>query len=85
MILWSLTSIIRLYRIIRFDEDNDDDVFYAKIDDNIYRKIHINRLKSETRFVNMNSINNNSCVYASKTEHLKTSRKLSSTRLTSSS
>lgn len=42
-----------------FDEDNDEDVFYVKIDDNIYRKLHINRLKSGTRFVYMKSNNNN--------------------------
>ena len=42
-----------------FDEDNDEDVFYVKIDDNIYRKLHINRLKSGTRFVYMKPNNSN--------------------------
>ena len=41
-----------------YDEDNDEDVFYIKIDDNIYRKLHINRLKSGARFVYMKSNNN---------------------------
>lgn len=40
-------------------EDNDEDIFYVKIDDKIYRKLRINRLKSDARFVNMKSINNN--------------------------
>ena len=42
-----------------FDEDNDEDVFYVKIDDNIYRKLHINRLKSGARFVYMKPNNGN--------------------------
>ena len=47
-----------------YDEDNDEDVFYVKIDDNIYRKLHINMHKSGSRFVCMKS-NNNYSVHVS--------------------
>ena len=55
--------IIDFYNQYEFDDDKyyywyDEDIFQVKIDDNIYRKLHINIHKSGTRFVCMKSNNN---------------------------
>ena len=40
------------------DENNDEDVFYAKITDDIYKILHHNQNKSGNEFVQMNDVNN---------------------------
>ena len=41
-----------------FDETNNEDVFYAKITDDIYKILHHNQNKSGNEWVAMNDINN---------------------------
>ena len=41
-----------------FDDETDEDVFYGKIKDDLYRKLHINVTKSGLRYVLMNDVNN---------------------------
>ena len=41
-----------------YDEESDEDVFYGRIKDDLYRKLHINVTKNGPRYVNMNDINN---------------------------
>ena len=50
-----------------FDETNNEDVFYAKIIDDIYKILHHNRNKSGNEFVSMNDVNKRQvCVYINK-------------------
>ena len=41
-----------------FNEEANEDVFYSKIDDNIYKKLHINTTIRGVQYVNMKDINN---------------------------
>ena len=41
-----------------FDETNNEDVFYAKITDDIYKILHHNQNKSGNEFVSMRDVNN---------------------------
>ena len=41
-----------------YDEETDEDIFYGKIDDDLYRRLHININKSGTQFVRCNDIDN---------------------------
>ncbi|KAK8847303.1 hypothetical protein M9Y10_019890, partial [Tritrichomonas musculus] len=41
-----------------YDDETDEDVFYGKIKDNLYRKLHINVNKNGLRYVSMNDVNN---------------------------
>ena len=40
-----------------FDEDNDEDIFYGKVSDNVYRILHINESKSGKRFIHVCDVN----------------------------
>ena len=40
------------------DKENDEDIFYGKITDNIYRILYINEKKYGTKCVQMRDINN---------------------------
>ena len=42
----------------RSDDENDEDVFYGRINDNIYRILHINIQKSGNKCVSLQDINN---------------------------
>ena len=47
-----------------FDESNNEDVFYGKITDNLYKILHHNSNKSGNEFVALRDINNHQvCVY----------------------
>ena len=47
-----------------FDETNHEDIFYAKITDNIYKILHHNLAKGNYEYVAMRDINNRqACVY----------------------
>ena len=41
-----------------FDETNNEDIFYAKITDDVYKVLHHNQNKSGNEFVSMRDINN---------------------------
>ena len=41
-----------------YDEENNEDIFYSKIDDNIYKILHKNTNKSGNQFVALRDINN---------------------------
>ena len=41
-----------------FDEPNNEDKFYAKITDNLYKILHINNTKGGTEYVNLRDVNN---------------------------
>ena len=41
-----------------FDETNNEDVFYAKITDDIYKILHHNQNKSGNEFISMKDVNN---------------------------
>ena len=41
-----------------FDETNNEDVFYAKITDDIYKVLHHNQNKSGNEFISMRDVNN---------------------------
>ena len=41
-----------------FDETNNDDIFYAKITDDIYKILHHNFVKGEYEYVSMKDVNN---------------------------
>ena len=40
------------------DEENDEDIFYGKIDETIYRILHINETRNGTRYIAMRDSNN---------------------------
>ena len=40
------------------DEENDEDIFYAKITDNLYKILHVNISKSGKKSVNIKDVNN---------------------------
>ena len=55
-----------------YDEESDEDVFYGKVDDDLYRKLHINILKNGTRYVNCRDIDNKQvavCINRFKRQH----------------
>ena len=41
-----------------YNEDSNEDIFYARIDDNIYKILHINTYKNGSRAVNLRDTNN---------------------------
>ena len=41
-----------------YDEESNEDIFYCKIKDDLYRRLHINVLKNGTQYVNTKDINN---------------------------
>ena len=41
-----------------FNETTNEDVFYRKIEDDIYRILHINTAKNGSQFVHLNDVNN---------------------------
>lgn len=52
------------------DDTNNEDIFYAKITDNIYKILHINTNKSGNEFISMNDINNQKVsVYINRFKH----------------
>ena len=56
----------------RSDDENDEDIFYGKITDNIYRILHINIRKCGTKCVSLQDINNkqvNVCINRFKYQH----------------
>ena len=55
-----------------YDEENDEDIFYGRINDNIYRILHINENKSGTKYIQMCDINNKQvsiCINKFKYQH----------------
>ena len=53
-----------------FDETNHEDIFYAKINDNIYKILHHNITKTNHEFVSLMDINNRKVgVYINKFKH----------------
>ena len=50
-----------------YDEELNEDIFYGKIKDDLYRRLHINTTKNGFQYVSMNDINNKRvCVYINK-------------------
>ena len=43
-----------------YDEELDEDIFYGKVTDELFRKLHINKNKSGNKFVSLKDINNKS-------------------------
>ena len=41
-----------------FNEESDEDLFYSRIDENVYRILHINTLKNGSRYVSLRDIHN---------------------------
>ena len=41
-----------------YNEDSDEDIFYARIDDNIYRILHINTNRNGMQIVSLIDTNN---------------------------
>ena len=53
-----------------FDESNNEDKFYAKITDNIYKILHINTNKSGNEFVSLRDVENKTVgVYINRFKH----------------
>ena len=41
-----------------YNEDSNEDVFYGRIDENIYKILHINTVKGGSKVVNLKDTNN---------------------------
>ncbi|KAK8836150.1 hypothetical protein M9Y10_039963 [Tritrichomonas musculus] len=51
------------------DEENDEDIFYSKMTDKLYRILHININKSNNKFVSMNDNHKRVAVYINRFKH----------------
>ena len=53
-----------------FDESNNEDKFYAKITDNLYKELHHNRVKSGIEYVSLRDVENKTVsVYINRFKH----------------
>ena len=55
-----------------YHNENDEEVFYSKMTDTLYRIMHINTTKKNTRFIAMRDSNNNQvsvCINRFKHQH----------------